>query len=67
MSRLFTEKMSCDLEEADTNKFYMLDRSLIPEAFPQFYKIEVPDDVRKMEPKGGSRSISTTFRVSKLH
>lgn len=46
------------------NKFYMLDRSFIPEAFPQFYKIDVPDDVRKTEPRGGNKSISGTFRVS---
>lgn len=61
--RLYTENPSNKLTEKDVGKFYMFERSLLPEAFPQYYKIEVPDDVPKREPRGGSKSLAKTFKV----
>lgn len=61
--RLYTENSSNKLTVSDVGKFYMFDRGLLPEAFPQYYKIEVPDDVPKPVPKGGCKSLAGTFKV----
>ncbi|GMH42883.1 hypothetical protein BSKO_10802 [Bryopsis sp. KO-2023] len=61
---LFSENSSDKLTMEDVNKYYPFDRKLLPEAFPEYYKIEVPDDVRKPEPKGGSKSLTTELKLS---
>ncbi|CAD7704567.1 unnamed protein product [Ostreobium quekettii] len=59
---LLALKPSTSLSPADANKYYPFKKDLIPEAFASYYKIEVPEDVGPVLPKGGCKALQEEFQ-----